>query len=94
MQKTHPSLHGVEEDLEESPLRDLYQVCQSAHASRSATDKHTVSQWDDFQDNLQRLADEVHNAAPAGLFPAGQNKAPAADRQHQQLQSIAQVCGL
>ena len=91
--KYSSNTRAADEELEESPLRDLHQACQAAHASKSDTDMHTVSDWDGFQDNLQSLAHEVQHAAPAGLFPADLNEAPTPDKQYRQLQCIAQVCG-
>ena len=72
-------------------MLDIHQVCQAAYASKTATDKQTVSEWSSFQDTLQSLADEVQKAAPAEVFPAHQEKTPPPDLQQQQLQAITKV---
>ena len=90
------SMHGAssvavaEEELEHSPLLDLHQVCQAAHVGKTATDKQTVSEWGSFQDKLQSLANEVHNAAPADLFPNSQEQTPPAELQQQYETAVAE----
>lgn len=84
---------SVEEELNDSPLQDLHQACESAHSSVTLTDKEAVSEWSAMNDSLIGLAAEVHNAAPAQLFNAesGVIQAPPPEAQQQQLQCITQV---
>ena len=83
----------VEEEFDDSPLRDLHQACQAAHASKAPVDKHAVSGWSDVSKKLQGLAEEVQQAAPADLFDnaAANLQAPSPDTQMQQLQCIVKV---
>lgn len=83
----------VEEEFDESPLRDLHQASQAAHASGAPLDPHVIDGWGEVDKKLQSLADEVHQAAPSGLFDAAPGSAnhPSSAAQMEQLQCITQV---
>lgn len=83
---------NVEEELDDSPLQDLHETCQAAHASRKPTDKQAVSGWPTMEKSLQNLADEVQDAADADLFnKAIECQAPTADIPLAQMRLITKV---
>ena len=83
----------VEEEFDDSSLRDLHQACSAAHTSKAYVDKHVVSGWSGVSKKLKGLAEEVQQGAPADLFDtaAANQQPPSSDTQMQQLQQIVKV---
>ncbi len=86
---------AADEELEESPLRDLHQASQAALATGAPLDANVVAGWADFDRKLQLLAEDVRQAAPAGLFDAAGPptlcRAPSSATQMEQLQCLTKV---
>lgn len=76
----------------------MHQASQAAHASGAPLHPNVVDGWGAVSKKLQSLADEVNQAAPAGLFDAAAGAAhcqgSSSATQMEQLQCITKVhCG-
>lgn len=86
----------VDEEFDASPLRDLHQASQAAHASGAPLDTSVVGGWGEVERKVQSLADEVQQATPAALFDAAaaaHRQGPSSATQMEQLQCITKVQG-
>ena len=86
----------VDEEFDASPLRDLHQASQAAHANGAPLDTSVVGGWGEVERKVQSLADEVQQAAPAALFDAAaaaHRQGPSSATQVEQLQCITKVRG-
>ncbi|KAL3151872.1 hypothetical protein ABBQ38_012834 [Trebouxia sp. C0009 RCD-2024] len=90
-QRDNPDLDY--EDLDASPLRDLHEASQAAHAIGVPLDTSVVAGWANLNRKLHLLAEEVRQAAPTGLFDVAlyPKHTPSSGTHMEQLQCITKT---